>query len=102
MRLPFVLALTISVRVQSGTNMKNSESWEKAYEKLNSRLLGRLSSGQTSPATARYCDRSYGLALLNQCDIHTSAAGLIAWALGPTPRVCPAQPIPDALSRPSR
>jgi len=23
----------VSVRVQSGTNMKNSESWEKAHEK---------------------------------------------------------------------
>ena len=35
-----LLGVAVSVRVQSGTNMKNRESWEKAaYEKLNSRLL---------------------------------------------------------------
>jgi hypothetical protein len=28
------------MRVQSGTNIKNGESWGKAYEKLDSRLWG--------------------------------------------------------------
>jgi hypothetical protein len=29
------------VGVQRGTNMKNTQSWEKAYEKLNNRAFGR-------------------------------------------------------------
>ena len=33
----------VSMRVQSDTNMNNSASWEKAYEKLHGRLFGRLS-----------------------------------------------------------
>jgi hypothetical protein len=28
----------VSVQIQNGTKMKNSKSWEKAYEKLDSRL----------------------------------------------------------------
>ncbi len=30
MRFPSFFGVAVSVRVQSGTNMKNSESWEKA------------------------------------------------------------------------